>query len=460
MVEMQEDVPYDDSNVSSIEEYAKRIVNKTLREALDLPPDARPKGSGGKGAMGETVEEYYFRIRNNNVQGPDFPKVGVELKTTGLRYDAHHKPCAKERLAITNINWMTILNEDFKKSHLMDKMSKILLLAYDYDPGSDSVLDMRFRLATMWGVPERDKPQMLADWNTVLAKVRNGDADKVSSRDTVYLEAATTGSGHGKKYPQPKSDRCAKPRRWALKSSYMTTVINQLFQKEKYASIKREKDEVNLTLHQLVKARFRPYMGKTKKELKSVLQISASEHAKNYYAIITKKILGIGTDKSIEEFDKAGIMVRTIRRSRTGRVKESLSFPAMDYKEVACTDWEDSKLYGYMTTPYLFVVFSQREEHGPLFLSQLVWWTPTDEDLAEACRVYKITRQHILANDYDHFPGIRGLEGNGSHIHVRPHATKGETCLTPQGTRETKKSFWITNKYVQQIIDQASDDRQ
>lgn len=460
MKKVQRGVTYDDGDVASIEAYAKHIENKTLREALDLPDDAKPKGAGGKGAMGDTVEEYYFDIKNNNVQGPDFPKVGVELKTTGLKYDADKKPRAKERLAITAINWNEVVNEDFETSHLMDKISKVLLMAYDYNPDSDSVLDMTFRLASMWGVPERDKPQMLADWNAVLDKVRAGDADKVSGRDTVYLEAATTGSGHGKVYPQPYSDRPAKPRRWALKPTYMTTVINQLFNRQKYGSIKRQEGDEKLTLHQLVERRFAPYMGKTTDELKSLLNLSGSRSSKQFYARITKAILGVGTDEAIEEFDKAGIMVRTIRRSHTGYVKESISFPAMDYVEVADTDWQDSKLRAYMTSPFLFVVFRMNVKDGPLLLSQLVWWTPTDEDLTEARRVYVRTRQLIKDNDYNHFPGMKGFDGKGSHVHVRPHGTKNETCTTPQETQEGKKSFWISNRYVRQVLDGSVDGRQ
>ncbi len=46
------------------------------------------------------------------------------------------------------------------------------------------------------------------------------------------------------------------------------------------------------------------------------LKIKINTKAKNFYANLTKAILGISLDKEIEEFEKAEIIVKTVRLKR------------------------------------------------------------------------------------------------------------------------------------------------
>lgn len=454
MKKIKQGITYDDGSMKSVLCHAQKLKDKTLRSALEIPLNFKPKGHGtrSKGTIGDNVEEYYFDIKNNNRQEPDFPKINLELKTTGLIYTGpKHTRRAKERLAITAIDWMHISDESFFSSHLYDKLKKILLMAYDYEDGAENVFDMFFRVIGIWEIPNSDIPQFIQDWNTILGKVAEGKAHKISGRDTKYLEAATTGEGHGRTCPQPKSEIRAKPRRWALKSSYVTTMVNELADRQAYEQIKRDDKERNLPIDELVQSRFSPYFGKTKEELKDALQITCSAKAKQFYAELTKKILGINKDKRIDEFEKANIIVRTIRQNKYGRVKEHVSFPSIDYEKIVTTDWQDSKLCEYMNSLFLFVIFHEKE-NNEYTLSKLVWWSPTDSDIKEAEKVFTVTRELVKNNDYDHFPKVSGFDGNGSHIHVRPHGAKGEKGKTPLGTFEPKKSFWITNKYIETIV--------
>lgn len=461
---------YDDSSEEAILQYAKTLEGKTLRELLDIPEEVKPKGytpakvngkQGNKGAMGDNVEELFFDIRNNNDQAPDFIHTQLELKTTGLVYSKKDKSMrAKERLAITNINYMKILDEDFETSHFLDKASKILLLAYDYRDDTDNVFDMRFQLAAIWGIPDSDIPQIRKDWETVIEKVRAGKAHEISGRDTLYLEAATTGSGHGKTVPQPNSDIPAKPRRWMLKSSYMTAVLNSLFdKKDKYEAISRTQNQETLDLKELVRERFKPYFGLSRSELKKTLNIQYKESAKQFLHGLTKQILGVSSNAEITEFKKANVTTKTIRLNSNGRLQESISFPAFKWTTIAETPWEESDFYKNLQTPFLFVVFKDRPIGDGKFepyLYDIVWWSCPDDTLAEAEEVYNDTRRKVLRGDYEHFAPITGLDGNGSRIHVRPHGrNSSDTYETPQGGAESKKAFWLTNHYVKEIIDES-----
>lgn len=455
---------YDDSNVENILLYAKTIEGKTLREVLGIPEDVKPKGyaraktcgkQGNKGAMGDNVEVYFFDIENNNNQAPDFERTELELKTTGLIRNKRGDIRAKERLAVTNINYMTILNETFERSHLRDKTRRVLLMAYDYRDDTDNIFDMKFEFAALWGIPEADLPQIREDWEKVIAKIRAGKAHELSSRDTLYLEAATTGSGHGVMVPQPNSSVPAKPRRWALKSSYMTNVVNALLSKKKVEAIQRDEDERNLTLEELIRSRFKEYIGQTAPEILRNLNKACSSEAKQAHATSTMALLkaafGINRDASIAEFEKAGLQkstIRTLRVEKSGRIKESVSFPAFKWEKIAETPWEDSDLHKTLLSPFLFVVYRDNGD-GQYRLDDVVLWTCPDDAFAEAEKVYEDTRRKVQRGIYDQFAPITGLDGTGSIFHVRPHARDHtDTYPTPQGGEEMKRSFWITNHYI------------
>lgn len=455
---------YDDSNVERILLYAKTIEGQTLREVLGIPDDVKPKGytepktagkQGNKGTMGDNVEKYFFDIENNNNQAPDFSMTELELKTTGLIRNKKGDIRAKERLAITNINYMTILNETFEDSHMRDKTRRVLLMAYDYRDDTDNIFDMKFELVALWGIPEEDLPQVREDWEKVIAKIRDGKAHEISSRDTLYLEAATTGSGHGVMVQQPNSPVPAKPRRWALKSSYMTNVVNGLLAKKKVEKIQRDEDERDLTLEELIRSRFKDYIGLTAPEILRKLNSVCSSAAKQAHATSTMALLkaafGIDRDASIAEFEKAGLRkstIRTLRVEKSGRIKESVSFPAFKWSDIAETPWEESDLRKTLLSPFLFVVYRDNGD-GEYRLDDVVLWTCPNDAFAEAERVYEDTRRKVRRGVYDQFAPITGLDGTGSIFHVRPHARNGaDTYPTPQGGEEMKRSFWITNHYI------------
>ena len=153
--------PYDDSSIKSIAEYSSRLVGHTLREMTDAPELLDPKVM--RGSFGNAVEKYYFMYTPNSDSAPDFPKVGLELKTTPLKRGPHGMLVAKERLVITMIDYMTVVDESFEASHLMEKASSILLISYLWEKGVDP-LDFKICLSELWGLPEEDMPQFRADW--------------------------------------------------------------------------------------------------------------------------------------------------------------------------------------------------------------------------------------------------------------------------------------------------------
>lgn len=443
-INFRDNLPYDPSNKKSIIEYANELVGHTLREKADAKAIESPKKR--RGAFGDAVEFAYFGIEPNSVQGPDFPEANLELKTTPVKQTKRKGLTAKERLVITMIDYMTVVNEHFETSTLLDKAKDILLITYLYEKDKNP-LDYVVELATEWGLPEEDMPIFKEDWETIVDKIRKGKAHEISSSDTLYLEACTKASDSKARRQQPFSSIPAKPRAWALKASYMTATYEKLGMQ----AIARSQDEQALTLLNLVRKRFSPLFGMTEDELAVNFGYNwTNGKPKNACALITRKILGVDPDSKIAEFEKAGIMPKTIRLTVTDRPKEAVSFPMFDYQDIADRDFEHSDFRGYMEQKYLFVIYREdKEQRGVYRLSDVCFWQMPERDLPEAQRCYDQMRENVVTGHAER--SVKSSENRCCH--VRPHGRNAkDTSITPYGVPVTKKCFWLNQSYLKQEI--------
>lgn len=437
---------YDPSSVDDIVYYALNLQGSSLRKALDIP-SGHAFERKGKGGFGESVEYYYFGYEPNSKQAPDFEEAGIELKVTPLKIVRGNELVPKERLVITMIDYMTVINENFETSTLNKKLERILLMHYLHDD-SASPFDYKFELVHLWTVPEEDYPTIKADWEFIVNKIRSGLAHELSGGDTNYLEATTKASDSSKTREQPFSEIPAKPRAFALKSSYMRTVLNSKMQEN---AIKRDEDQHDMGLEELVKDKFNPYIGLSSTMLAKKFDLNIK--AKGFYASVTNRILGLAEKEIVCEFEKAGIKPKTIRLKQNGMPKEDISFKAMKYKEVVSQEWEDSDLYADLTSRYLFVLYRIGKEgsHEATRLEDVVFWTMPVGDLeSEGKRCFEETIERILAGKASSLP----KKSENRCVHVRPHArNRVDTSETPQGDRVTKKSFWLNAGYIASEIE-------
>lgn len=140
---------YDSSSIESILAYAKRLEGHTLREecpGLERVEDPHKR----RGSFGNAVEKYYFHYEINSDPNADFAEVGTELKTTPLKQLKDGRLSAKERLVISMINYMSVVDETWETSSLQKKLHQILLIAYQYDKDLNPV-DYLVRLVELWG---------------------------------------------------------------------------------------------------------------------------------------------------------------------------------------------------------------------------------------------------------------------------------------------------------------------
>lgn len=471
----------------------------TERSTDDLQGNARNKGS-----FGSLVEQAVFGLQPNNASVPDFAAAGLELKTTPLKR-VRNGVSAKERLVMGMIDYHQVVSETYECSHLMAKARDVLLISYLWNAQTDA-LDWPVALVEelrLDQLPAEDQAQIRADWNTVVEKVRAGHAHEISGSDTLYLEACTKGANASQRRSQPFSDERAKPRAWALKASYMSTLSRQWIAERmargqtvpgidaaawaagegagELQAIARRAMERDLDLLALVRRRFAPFFGMTERELGAhfgygACRRTASTHAegnrasdnptdghqgrmpKNLCALITRAILGVDEGARIAEFEKAGIHPKTIRLRRNGKPKEALSFPAFDYFELAETPFEDSAFAKQLEQRYLFVLYREDEQQRDTYrLSNVMFWQMPDSDLEEAARCYEEMRRRVADGRADE--SVKASENRCCH--VRPHARNSrDTLPAPGGLRVVKKSFWLNVDYLgEQIAKQEAKQR-
>ena len=254
---------YDPTDVKSIVEYSHKLVGKTLREVADAPELADPRRR--RGSFGNAVEEYFFKYPINSDSAPDFADAGLEVKATPVKEVRHGKKrelVAKERLVLGKIDYNAVVNETFETSHVMKKCSDMLLISYLYEPDKNPV-DYVVEAVAEWGIPQKDLPQVRADWETVVKKVRAGHAEDISGSDTMYLEGLhQVRQGLG-----PHEPTFLRGSRHAARLGAQGLLHDcRPAQDHRWHEIPRSEAEKDLDLLTLVKKRFDPYVGMTAEE--------------------------------------------------------------------------------------------------------------------------------------------------------------------------------------------------
>ncbi len=461
------DANLDYSSPDSIENFGKHLIGKTFSEICNLvvQEDIELYGSNhtnvkDKGGLGQIIERIYFGLESGNFSGPDFEQAGVELKVTPYRINKNGTLAAKERLIINMIDYFAVIDEEFETSHLWNKVRLMLLVFYLYQKEVENRLDYKINYVSLFSPPEKDLQIIKSDFIKIVEKIKSGKAHELSEGDTLYLGAAPKGATSSDRRAQPCNDELAKPRAFAFKNSYMTFILNNYIvtRKKTYETILKAPIEV--TFEEYITEKINSYNGYSIEDLIKEFNVKYKNRPKNIGSILVYKILGIKGNHA-EEFEKAGIVIKTIRLSNKNRIKESMSFPTFKFKELIEEEWENSKFGNYLSeTRFLFIVFKY-DENEVLRLKGCQFWNIPYKDLNdEVYEVWNKTKtvlkeglevKKINGRNYNNLPNA----SENRVCHVRPHArNSSDTYDLPDGRQYPKQCFWLNNNY---ILDQLDD---
>lgn len=436
-------------------EHGRKIINIPLGKA-----DTTGRLSTGKGAIGTVIEESWFDYSPNSNSEPDFKEAGVELKVTPFIKNKNGSIRAKERLVCNIINYMEEYKNEFETSSFFKKCNTMLLMLYEHLKDTPKK-DFCINEVVLFSFPEEDLKIIKQDFETIIEKIKNGEAHNLSEGATLYLSACTKGASAKSLREQPFSDIKAKQRAFSLKSSYMTQIINKyIFGSERDPHIiKNINDLNNITFEKYIYEKIKQYFGKTQKELKEIFNIQSN--AKNLNEIILARILGIsGKISNTDEFKKANIIAKTLRVNKNNKIKESIPLINFNFLElIEEEDWEESKLYNYISDKkIMFVIFKQRKEDDQYVLSDIKFWNISNKDLDELEKVWKQTKD-IIENGVELEKIGNKLKNNlpkkteNKVAHVRPRARNSKDVLPlPDGRFMPKQCFWLNNTFIEKEL--------
>ena len=459
----------------------KKINGKTIGE---VDSSNLLSNSKNKGAIGQVIQKYLGKDLDND-KGMDFPEAQLELKVTGLlSYENKSKGAyhAKERLILSDINFNKDYMESFEDSHVIKKCNDMLMTCYKFIKpsgkekphyGSFPIVD-----SFIMSLSEKDKMILKHDYDFIMDKIKAGLADQISESDTNYLATCTKAADSTIRTTQPFSSTPVKPRAYAFKSSFLTYLINKYISNETYESVIDKANKYKaFDLEEYVLDELKKWFGKTEKQLKKELKVTTD--AKNRYSVYADRIFKVSSLEDSEEFQKADISVKTIRIQKSGNIKEKMSFPQMDFEEVASTPWETSNVREYFAEKrFLFLIYKETNK-GYVF-DNAFFYNFTDSIIDEFIGyTYKKTQEvlnngtivknrelKLINGEYKliHSTYFVGIKENPI-CHVRPHARdfKDQAPLPVQDqltgyTSYEKQCFWIDTRFIKAIVDNKQDE--
>lgn len=463
---------YDETDPISIETYAKKLIGKSFADVCEQDDiakamvvremtnyEAKHENKKRKGGLGELIEERFFHYQANNDARPDFDKAGVELKVTPYKKNKNGTLVAKERLILTMIDYFSVVNEVFEDSHMWQKARLILLVYYLYQQEIKNRLDYRIGYVKLFAPPEQDIKIIAHDFEVIIEKIRNGKAHELSEGDTLYLGAAPKAATSKDRRKQPFSDELAKPRAFAFKNSYMTYVLNNYIIPGKNTYEPIIKGNAEESFEDYVVSKIDAYYNKSVAELCDLFDVKFQKKPKNLEAMLAYRMLGIKGNHA-EEFEKANVVVKTIRIAENNKIKENMSFPTFKFKELVKEEWEDSTFGNYLReTRFLFVVY-KFDQQGELRLKGCQFWNIPYDDLEGNVKLVWERTQKILCEglkvekrngkNYNNFP----KSTENPVCHVRPHGQNSkDTYELPDGRQYPKQCFWLNNSYILSQLD-------
>lgn len=460
-------LPYDLNDKKSIIQYAKELQGKSLKDVCGEELFENKKNKGG---FGQLLEKFYFLYEPNSDSEPDFKQVGLELKSSPIKRLKRLQYVSKERLVLNIINYVEVVNQEFDNSSFWIKNSHLLLVFYIYESEKEKI-DYRIEIVDEWSFSEIDLEIIKNDWNIICQKIKEGKAHELSEGDTLYLGACTKGSKGGNLRVQPNNNIKAKQRAYSLKQGYVNHIIATLNNgaNEHYGKLIPSLAIAKTTsLEDIVVSKFEKYYNKTISDIESELQLKLNSKAKNFYANLTKAILGIELKSEIEEFSKAEIIVKTVRLNDNHMPKEDISFPAFKFEDIMKETWDSSVLKSILEHKFLFVFLQY--ENGHLKLKKAKFWNMPHDDLKKVRKMWLETKCVIKAGDIvkaiqvdkngkerrlTNFPN----KSSNNISHVRPHALNGQDVYKlpkidklTKADVYTKHCFWLNNSYIKDYI--------
>ena len=178
----------------------------------------------------------------------------------------------------------------------------------------------------------------------------------------------------------------------ALKSSYLNVIYASFKRTTKStASIQAKGVEALHLEHHLAELNSW-YRNLTALEIASDLGGDFNVNSKSFLHSLCIRMLTGTKARSVEEFDKANIQLKTIRLKSDGTPKESMSFPSFKFRELVNESWVDSDFFELLDSKFC-LPFSVPEQglQRRTSVQGFYLWNMLQSDISKAAQTWRLT---------------------------------------------------------------------
>ena len=170
------------------------LIGKDLRLLADkYEVTVFREGRRNKGWAGHVLERH-LNLPINSSQSPNFGS--WELKIIPLKYLQSGKLTIKETMSITMIDPYNVESTDFENSHLLAKLSKLIVAARIWESREEKQ-SILYIVTTFDLDDSAIYDQIKADYDLVRETIRTTGFSTLTGKMGVYIQPRTKGTGHG-----------------------------------------------------------------------------------------------------------------------------------------------------------------------------------------------------------------------------------------------------------------------
>lgn len=215
---------------SELIERARALAGCTIAELaaeLGLPREQVPSAQlHAKGFVGALVEKLLGASATSKAL-PDFPELGIELKTIPVRRDGR----PRESTFVCTIELADIADSEWETSRVRTKLAEVLWVPIEADP-MVPLPDRRVGTPFLWKLEGPDEATLRADWEELASLVGRGQTELITAHLGAALQVrpkARDGRARRRAYDEDGVPYRELPRGFYLRSTFTEGIIAQRF---------------------------------------------------------------------------------------------------------------------------------------------------------------------------------------------------------------------------------------
>jgi DNA mismatch repair endonuclease MutH len=170
-----------------------------IKDELQIERDRMVKGASG------LIVENLLGIKNNNIDEPDIPEIGCEVKVLPLQRNKNGEIKAKEPTAIQMINYFEVAKENWETAKIRRKIRLTFWVVYLAKVDGVSLNQNDYVIVDYFLDAPTDITNGIfqKDWEEIKDFIIKGLGDKLSCSMGTYLEPKTKGANNKDKTSAP-----------------------------------------------------------------------------------------------------------------------------------------------------------------------------------------------------------------------------------------------------------------